>query len=327
MSKSLKWGIIGCGHIAGKFAEDISLVEDNELYAVASRSQEKAQAFAHKYQVQKSYGDYDAICKDEKVDIIYLATPHNSHLKYGLKVLNQGKHLLCEKPMAVNSEQVSDLINASQKNGVFLMEALWSRFNPSIQTILRRINNGDIGAVKYINADFYFKKDFEPSHRLFDPALAGGALLDIGVYPLFLSYLILGLPKAILSNSRLHSNGIDLQTSVILQYESAQSILSFGIETKSDMLGCINGEKGSFQLHDRWHETQSYSHIQNDMREIYNLPTLGYGYTHEIMECYNCISNGKSQSEYWSHQDSLNLIGMCDTIRRQNGIKYPFEIL
>ena len=327
MSNSLKWGIIGCGHIASKFAEDLDVVEGNELYAVASRSIEKAKTFAQKYKAKQAYGDYDAICQDEAVDIIYLATPHNSHLEYGLKVLNFGKHLLCEKPMAINGQQVSKLLNTAQKNGVFLMEALWSRFNPSIQSVLGKINNGDIGAVKYINADFYFKKNFEVSHRLFNPALAGGALLDIGVYPLFLSYLILGMPKEITSKSRLHTNGIDLQTSVILEYENAQSILSFGLESKSDMLGCINGEKGAFQLHDRWHETQGYTHLLDGKRKDYELPTLGYGYSHEIMECQKCISEGRLQSQLWSHQDSLNLITMCDTIRKQNGISYPFEEL
>lgn len=321
----MKWGIIGCGHIAGKFAEDLALVDGNELYAVASRSQAKANTFAQKYQAIRSYGDYDAICQDDQVDIIYLATPHNSHLEYGLQVLNHGKHLLCEKPMAVNEQQVSKLIDAAEKNGVFLMEALWSRFNPSIQSVLQKINNGDIGAVRYINADFYFKKDFEVTHRLFNPELAGGALLDIGVYPLFLSYLILGMPKEIISRSRLHANGIDLQTSAILEYENAQSVLSFGMETKSDMVGCINGEKGSFQLYDRWHETQGYRHLQNGKQKAFDIPTLGYGYSHEIMECNQCISEGRLQSKLWSHQDSLNLITMCDTIRNQNGIRYPFE--
>ena len=322
---SLKWGIIGCGSIAHKFAEDLALAGGNELYAVASRSIDKAKQFGEKHKAKKSYGSYEEICLNEEIDIIYLATPHSSHMQYGVMILNHGKHLLCEKPLGVNSKQVQKLINTAQKNQVFLMEALWSRFNPSVLEVLDLINKGEIGEVKYINADFYFKKEFDSMHRLFNPDLAGGALLDIGIYPLFLSYIILGIPLEITSKSRLHSNGVDLQTSVILEYENAQSILSFGLETKSDMLGCVHGELGSYQLHDKWHEAQGYTEIKGGNKISKDKPTLGYGYTYEIMECSKAISSGQLESELWSHQDSLNLIGMCDTIRNQNGIRYPFE--
>ncbi len=321
----IRWGIIGCGNIASKFANDLALVEGNTLYAVASRSQDKAALFGEKHRAKKAYGNYEAICKDDKVDIIYLATPHSSHMEYGLMVMNNGKHLLCEKPLAVNTAQVNELIYTAKKNQVFLMEALWSRFNPSIIEVLDRINIGDIGDVKYINADFYFKKEFDPNHRLFNPNLAGGSLLDIGLYPLFLSYIVLGMPKEIISKSRLQSNGVDLQTSVILEYENAQSILSFGLETQSNMLGCIHGTLGSFELHDRWHEAQGYTEINERVRVNHSKPTRGYGYTYEIMECAKAISTEKLLSDKWSHQDSLNLIKMCDIIRSQNDIKYPFE--
>lgn len=322
---AIKWGIIGCGRIAGKFAKDLALVEGNELYAVASRSQEKAKLFGDTHGAKKIFGSYEGICEDHDVDIIYLATPHSSHMQYGLMVMNHGKHLLCEKPLGVNTKQVNELVNSAKKNQVFLMEALWSRFNPSIQEVLNRIRNGDIGEVKYVNADFYFKMDFDANHRLFNPDLAGGALLDIGIYPLFLSYIVLGMPLQIISKSRLHANGVDLQTSVILEYEKAQSILSFGLDTISDLPGCIHGAMGSYQLHGRWHEAQGYTEIEGRNRIDHDIPTLGFGYTYEIMECSKAISNGKLQSDLWSHQDSLNLIGLCDTVRSQNGIRYPFE--
>lgn len=321
----LKWGIIGCGKIAGKFAKDLSNVEGNELYAVASRSIEKAQSFAKEHGAMQAYGNYQLLCEDKNVDIIYVATPHNSHLEFGLMVLEHGKHLLCEKPLAVNQKQVKQLIAIAAKNKVFMMEALWARFNPSIREVAIKVQDGEIGDVKYINADFYFNANFDPAHRLFNPSLAGGSLLDIGVYPLFLSYLILGYPQSITSNALLHENGVDLQTSAILEYENAHSVLSFGLSTKSDMLGCINGNLGSFQIHNRWHEAQGYTQIQNGDRKIYERPTKGYGYTYEIMECSKCINEGRLQSELWSHQDSLNLIEMCDIIRNQNGIIYPFE--
>lgn len=321
----MNWGIIGCGNIANKFASDLKLVKGNSLYAVASRSGKKAKQFGDKYGASKTYDSYLDICQDENIDIIYLATPHNTHMQYGIMAMTNGKHLLCEKPLAVNTHQVNTLIQIAKTNRVFLMEALWSRFNPSICEVLDRLQNNEIGRIKYIHADFYFRKEFDSNHRLFNPCLAGGALLDIGIYPLFLSYLILGKPREVFSTSRLHTNGVDVQTSVILDYDNAQSLLSFGLEVQSNSMGSIRGEKGSFLLHDRWHEAQGYTEIIGTDTESHEKSTKGNGFTYEILECSQSIAAGKYQSDMWSHEDSLNLIEMCDTIRSQNRIKYPFE--
>ena len=317
----MKWGILGCGKIASKFAKDLALLESNELYAVASRSGSKAHSFAEKHGAVRHYADYYSLCNDPEVDIVYVATPHNSHLQYGLMVMEAGKHLLCEKPLAVNEQQVSTLIRSAQEHEVFMMEAMWSRFNPSIQEVKQRIDAGEVGDITYINADFNFQLDFDATSRLYDPNLAGGALLDIGVYPLFLSYLILGAPKEIISKSHKHDNGVDLQTSAILHYENAQAILSFGFNNSAKMAASVNSENGSFIFRPRWHETQGYSTFINDEEVEYSKPTIGKGYAHEILECEQCIINGQLQSEKWSHYDSLCLVKMCDEIRNENGIK------
>jgi len=321
----LKWGILGCGKIANKFAEDLALAEGSELYAVASRSGNKAQLFAKEHGASTFYKNYQALCDDPAVDIIYVATPHNSHLQYGLMVMEAGKHLLCEKPLAVNEAQVSKLVYTARSNGVFMMEAMWSRFNPSIEEVKQKIVKGEVGAITYINADFNFQLDYDPTSRLYNPELAGGALLDIGVYPLFLSYLILGQPKEIISKAHKHENGVDVQTSAILHYENAQAILNFGLCNSAKMDASVNGEKGSYIFYPRWHETQGYSTFVDGMSKEFPKPTIGKGFTYEIQECEKCINCGKVESSKWSHDDSLNLIKMCDEIRRQNGITYPFE--
>lgn len=324
---NLNWGIIGCGNIADKFAQDLALVENNTLYAVASRTESKAKQFAQDHQAIKYYGDYQSLCTDPNIDIVYLATPHNSHKVYGEKVMNYGKHLLCEKALAVNRAEVESMILVAKTNQVFFMEALWSRFNPSIVSALSKVKSQEIGEVTYLNADFCFYKEFDPNHRLFNPMLAGGALLDVGVYPLFLSYLLLGMPNEIKATSVLHDNGVDLQTAVCLSYLNATAILNFGFLNDAEMIGRINGTEGIIYLDKRWHETQGYTLLKDGQSEHYSLPTLGLGYSHEIIECHKCITQGKLQSDLWSHQDSLHLISMCDEIRRQIGMVYPFEKL
>jgi len=279
----IKWGIIGCGRIASKFAHDLALVDGNVLHAVASRNVHKAKDFAEENGATVYYGSYKALCEDDQVDIVYVATVHSFHLSVGLEVMEAGKHLLCEKPLGINKDEVEQLVNCAQRNNVFLMEAMWSRFNPCIQEAYNRVKNGEIGEVNYINADFYFISEYDRSHRLFNPDLAGGALLDIGVYPLFLSYIFLGMPNNIVAKSRLVDDCVDLQTSVILDYDNAQSVLSFGFQTRSDMRGCINGTSGNIQLLDRWHESTEYILIQNEDSKLISVPRIGLGYVHEMI--------------------------------------------
>lgn len=322
----LKWGILGCGKIAKSFAADLALLpKGHVLQAVASRSEPKAALFAEEVGAATWYGSYLELCEDAAVDIIYVATPHSSHMEYGIMVMEHGKHLLCEKALAVNSSQVQQMIATAQRQGVFFMEAMWARFNPSIVQAKQLVDSGYIGEVSYIHADFCFQKDFDPSSRLFDPVLAGGALLDVGVYPLFLSYLILGRAEQLQAHSLLHDNGVDLQTSILLQYGEAHSILSCGFLNTPHMEARINGRHGSIHLHPRWHEAQGYSTYIDKHTVSHSLPTLGAGYTGEIMECARCIANDSLQSDLWSHEDSLALMEMCDEVRKQCGISYPFE--
>ena len=321
----LRWGIVGLGNIAHSFTNDLVLLDGHTLQAVASRSMTKAQAFAEAHNVMSFYDNYNDLFNDQDIDIVYIATPHTSHKELSIDAMALGKHVLCEKPLAVSLCDVDDMIAASKKYNKFLMEAMWSRFNPAIIEVLKIIKNRIIGDVKYINADFCFRRDVDLNHRLFNPNLAGGALLDVGIYPLFLSYLLLGQPHQIKSSCIKHENGIDMQTSMLLDYKDANAVLNCGFLSNADMEARINGTKGSIHIHKRWHESQGYTLIKDKKETSYSIPKIGKGYSHEILECLSCIENGLSESPKWSHNNSLQLMTLMETIRKDNSIVYPFE--
>ena len=323
--RKIKWGIIGLGNIAHQFAKDLMLIEDAELTAVASRNLDKASAFAEKYDCKKAYDSYDAIINDAEIDILYIATPHNSHAALTIKALQNKKHVLCEKPIALNYNDALQMIKASKENNTFFMEAFWTRFNPSFREAFSKIKNGEIGEVKYINADFaFYAEELEgKGNRKTDIELGGGSLLDIGVYPLFLCYVVLGIPSEILAKSNFHQSGADLQTSMILQYDSAQAILHSSFVSTSNIKATINGTKGRINLNTLWHQTQSYTLTIDEQEQEIVLPTNGKGFTYEIEECHICINENRIESKLWSHQNSLDLIKMVDEVRNQIGLVYP----
>lgn len=323
-SKKIKWGIIGLGSIANQFARDLLLVEDAELYAVASRNSDHAKAFALNYNALKAYGDYDSLINDENVDIIYIATPHDTHASLTIQSLNNKKHVLCEKPVAINHFDASQMIAASKKNNCFFMEAFWTRFNPSFREVLSKIREGELGEIKYINADFSFQV-MNPAGRITDISLGGGSLLDIGVYPVFLTYVILGKPEKILASSLFFDSGADQQTAIILQYNNAQAILQSNFMSHSNMSPTISGTEGRITLNSIWHMAQGYSLIKSDHKIDFYHPTVGKGFTYEIEECHQCIYNNQIESQIWSHQNSLDLIEIVDQIREQTGLKYPAD--
>lgn len=318
----MKWGIIGLGNIASQFAEDLVLIEEAELTAAASRDSVKADEFGKRFNAKKTYDSYDLLFEDQEVEIIYIATPHNSHAELSIKALESGKHVLCEKPMSLSFKDAERMIEASKKHNKFFMEAFWTRFIPSVQDVLQKINNGLIGDINYLKADFAFHGSETENKRLFDKKLGGGALFDIGVYPLFLSYILFGNPKEIIAKAVKHKNDIDLQTSMILQYENAQSILHASIVSDSDMKALIAGTEGRIELNAPWFVADGYSIFKNEEETAFKLPVFGKGYTHEIIECHKCIQNNQIQSQLWSHNNSLDLSKIIDEIKMQIGLSF-----
>jgi len=324
-TKTINWGVIAPGKISKKFAQDMSLVEGNEIISVASRSLERAQEFADEFKVSKVYGDYDSILSDPDIDILYIATPHTFHAEWAIKALNAKKHVLCEKPLGINIREVKSIIEASKRNKMFLMEAMWSRFNPTINKCLALLEEGVIGAPNYINADFTFFNNPSEEGRLLNMDLAGGSLLDIGIYPLFLAYIVFGMPLEVKAIGRYHATGADTQIGVSMIFKNGIAQAASSIISNSAMEAKISGKKGAIYLDSRWHEAQGYSVEKDGKRDHFDLPSTGFGYSHEIEECAKCIINGQIESTKWSHQNSLDLISIMDEIRSQIGLKYPFE--
>lgn len=326
MKATIKWGIVGPGNIASKFASDLKLVAGAQIAGVASRTKSKAEEFAQEFGVDQVFDSYQELFESSSVDIVYIATPHVFHKELTIQAMRAGKHVLCEKPMGVNQKEVEEMIKVAQEHQVFLMEGLWSRFNPSIQKAKSWVDEGLLGEVRYLHADFaFYGMDRDESSRLLNLNLASGSLLDIGIYPIFLAYLILGKPDAISAFSNFHPNGTELQTSMIFHYENAQAVLYSGFTSTSKMEAEISGTKGEVFIHPRWHEARGITRVINDETLVEDIPMPGNGFTYEIEEVHQCLRNGKLESDLWSHQNSLDLIGLMDAIRAKTGIKFPFE--
>lgn len=322
----IKWGIVGAGNIAHSFSKDLALVNGGKLVSIASRNLEKAQAFADEYDAPNAYGSYEELFNSKTVDIIYLATPHTSHADLSIAAMKAGNAVLCEKPLGVNASEVQAMVAAAKENNVFLMEALWSRFNPTIKKVKELVDNGTIGDIGYLHSDFaFYALDRDENGRLLNPDFAGGSLLDIGIYPIFLAYLLLGMPKDIKATANFYKTGVEVQCSMILNYDNAQAILYSGLNSNSEKKSEIAGSKGTIFIHPRWHETTGFT-LEKDGEVVSNeLGKRGKGYVHEIEEVHDCLNSGKKESALWSHQNSLDLITIMDTVREKTGIVFPFE--
>ena len=323
MISKIKWGIIGPGKIANKFAEALSNVEGAELYAVASRSEVTAKTFAQKYNAPVYYGSYEALVKDALVDIIYVATPHAFHKDATLLCLNNNKSVLCEKPLAHKYEDVKVMIEASIANNVFMMEAMWTRFLPPIEKALAIINSGQIGELRGVTADFGFNSPFDPKSRLYDMALGGGSLLDVGVYPLFLALTILGEPNEIKASANLSETGADKDCTIKLKYPYAEGFVFSSIVSDTKREASIVGTKGTIIFNTPWYrQTSIRLELKDGTTQKFDFNYSGNGFEPQILEAMNCLSNVTIESALMPHRFSLLQSKVLDQICNQCGIHY-----
>ena len=327
MGDRIKWGIIGLGNIAHKFAHDLNLHEGVTLYAVASRNKDKALEFKEKYNSVLSFDNYEDLAKCKEIDIVYIATPHIFHYENTMMCLEAGKTVLCEKPLSMNAEQSKKMIALAKEKNLFLMEALWTRFIPATEKVLELINNNEIGKVKSIKADFGFEAKLRSRNRLFDNKLGGGSLLDIGIYPIFLSLLILGLPSKITANATIDKNNIDTKFSAILDYnDNVKALVESTFEEQTPTEALIIGENGSIKMHYQFHFSKKITLSEEGKPDKnFELNIVGNGYYHEIDEVVNCLKNGHIESEKLPHKFSLDLTTTLDKIRKQIGLKYDTD--
>lgn len=324
--EKINWGIVGLGNIANKFASDLNLMPDAALVAVASTNLQRAEAFADKHHAAQPYGSYDELFADTNVTIVYIATPHNLHAELSIKAMKAGKHVLCEKPIAVNKNEFKAMRQVALEEKKFLMEALWTRFNPSLNKVLNLIKEGHIGKPSYVNADFtFYALDRGDNKRLLNPNLAGGSLLDIGLYPVFFAYLFLGMPTKIMATANFYKTGAEKQVSVVFDYPDAQAVLHSGFSSALQAQAKIVGPKGCIGLLPSWHKAEGYFTEFDQEKESYTLPLNGLGYTHEIEEVHHCLKEGKLESTQWSLTNTEDLLELLDKIRKIIGVKFPFE--
>ena len=326
----IRWGILACGRIAKKFAADLNLLDDAELIAVASRDKQRAVEFSKEFPAKYAFGSYQELVEHPEVDVIYIASPHAQHHEHTLLCLNHGKAVLCEKAFAINSRQATEMVELARRKNIFLMEALWSRFLPHYLKVREMISEGMIGEVKGVLANFGFKPTDPVPDRLFNPALGGGALLDIGIYPVFFAQSILGKPDKILASMDIASTGVDEQCSMIFQYKNGQtaslfSSLASNLETDAD----IFGTHGRIRLTSRFYEpsaTIQYYPDKVDSRQIVPLEREnGWGYQHEIRHVNECLRKGLKESPMHTLDDSLAIMNTLDTIRAEMGLKYAVD--
>ncbi|PCH70350.1 MAG: dehydrogenase [Bacteroidales bacterium] len=323
---SISWGILGAGKIAKKFAEDFKVVDNGKITAVASRSQDRSNKFADEFKIPEAYSSYEEMVKNPDIDVVYVATPHNFHLEHASLCLNNGKSVLCEKPVTVNSAEFELLQNLAKEKNLFFMEALWTYYLPAILQAMDWIKKGKIGDVKQVQVSFGYTGDMDKKMRLANPDLAGGALLDIGIYGIAIAELVFDEElEEIQSMAHFSDTGIDDYNSIQLKYKSggmAQISSSFVSELKNEAV--IYGTKGRIEIPQFWMAKKAFLITTDEKLEFINkMPQMGYN--HEAFAVNELLKKGAIESSVVPLVKSKRILSIMDQVREQIGLKYPFE--
>ena len=323
----IRWGILGPGAIAHSFAEGLLYVKNAELTAVGSRDINRAKAFAQKYKVPHAFGSYEALAQCDEIDVIYIATPHSRHYRDMLLCLENDKNILCEKAFTINAKQAKHVLEIANKKKLFVMEAMWTLFQPVILKLKKLIKSETIGRLTIVNADLGFHFPFNPEHRVFNPHLGGGALLDIGVYPLSLCYHLLGRPEEIAAQAVLGTTNVDELDGILFKYHSGTlANLYASLRSRTPAEALFIGTKGTIRLHTPIHRSPGITIKTTNGEELFiTAEQTGNGYNYEAEEVQRCLSEGKLESDIVSHRHTLEVMELMDTIRAQWGLHYPKE--
>lgn len=323
----IRWGILGTGWIADQMVTDL-IGSGLTVQAVGSRSQEAADAFADKYGIEHRYSSYEALVNADDIDIVYVGTPHPLHFENASMALRAGKHVLCEKPITLNARDTKALADLAAEQGVLLLEAMWTRFLPGHVRIREIIEAGTIGEVRELIADHNQNLPRDPKHRINNPELGGGALLDLGIYPISFAYQLFGSPSTVLSHAAFTSTGVDRQTSIILGYEDGrQAVLTTALDLNGPVEAVIVGTAGRIELEPWWYAPGNFTVYNNDNEVIerYEANERLRGMQYQAFEAEALIRAGKTASDILSPSDSVAIMQILDTVRSQIGLVYPGE--
>ena len=324
---SITWGILGTGSIARKMAEALAILPDAKLIAIGSRSRDKAEAFGQEYDVPLRFARYEDLVACSEVDVVYVATPHSSHARDAALALQAGRAVLCEKPLTVNAMEASALIAEARVNKVFLMEAMWTRFVPAVVQLREWIDAGAIGEIRFFAANIGWCQTYDPNSRLYSPSLAGGALLDIGVYSVSLTSMLLGTPSDISGVMHPAPTGVDAQCAVSLTYPGgALATFAATIQVETPREALIVGTEGWIRIHSQMTNPETLTRRSiGGTEETVQLPLLGNGYTHEAIEVMECLRSGRLESDGVPLDESLAVMRTLDAIRAQWGMRYAAD--
>jgi len=335
MAGKLRWGIIGPGRISGKFAKGLEALEDAELVAVGSRAKERADKFVEEFveefadasSAPNTHGSYEALAADPDVDAVYIGTPHPFHKENTLLCLDAGKAVLCEKPFAINLGDAEEMLARAAEKKVFLMEAMWTHCFPAILKIVELVREGAVGEVRMVEAGFAFRAGWDPASRLLDPALGGGGLLDVGVYPVAFSHLVFdGGPERVTGLAHIGETGVDEQAGIVLGYRGgALAVLTCGVRTNNQHGAAVFGTDGWIEIPPPfWQPDRIVLHAGGEDKEI-TFDRLGNGYSYEAAEVARCVREGLTESPLVPHARTRAVMGTLDSLREEWGLKYPME--
>lgn len=329
MKNVIKWGILGPGAIAHRFVEGLLTIEEAKIAAVGSRDRKRAESFSKQYGIEKSYGSYVELASDPDIDIIYVATPHPFHKECAKLCLDAGKAVLCEKPFTLNARDTLELAELARLRNLFLMEAMWTRFFPAVERTRKWLKEGAIGEVQLFKADFGFGGEHDPKSRILNPELGGGALLDLGIYPVSFASMVFGTqPKNIKSLADIGPTGVDEKCTILFGYEGGK-MASLSASFKTDLINdaWIFGTKGNIHIPDFFKAGKAILTLANGEKEVFDSPYESTGYQFEAIEAIDCIKQGRIESNIMPLDESIAIMETMDSLRTQWQLRYPGEQL
>ena len=326
MAKTTRWGILGTGSICGAFAEGLTSARGAKLVAIGSRKQTTADAFADRFDIPHRHAGYKALVADPDVDAIYVGTPHHMHCENAILCLNAGKGVLVEKPFAINAGQAKRMIQAARRKKVFLMEAMWSRFLPSVIKTRQLVAGGAIGDLRMVIADFGFRAGVDPRSRLFNPAMGGGGLMDVGVYAVSLANMFLGESVKVASLAEMCKTGVDGQAAAVMKYRGGElAMIATGVCTTTPAEATILGTDGYIRMEQPWWRNGEITVYTDKGVKTYAPTIVGNGYNYQAVEVGKCLAAGKLESDIMPLDDSLAVMKTMDAIRAEWPLIYPME--
>ncbi|MCX5390356.1 Gfo/Idh/MocA family protein [Streptomyces sp. NBC_00094] len=327
MRETVRWGILATGGIAERFTTDLLTLDGAEVVAVASRTEASAKAFADRFGIPRAYGEWAGLFADDSVDVVYVATPHHAHREAAGLALEAGKAVLCEKALTLNAREAEELVGLARDRGLFLMEAMWMYCNPLIRRLVELVRDGAVGEVRTVQADFGLQGPFAADHRLRDPAVGGGALLDLGVYPVSFAQLLLGEPDTVQAHALISPEGVDLNTGMLLGWDSgASALLSCSLVADTPLTASVTGTLGRIDVPRGFFFPERFTlHRDGREPEEFLAGDDPHSFRHEATEVMRCLRSGATESPLVPLDGSLAVMRTLDAVRERVGVRYPQE--